>query len=325
MSEMEAGARPQVAPEGTTIRALREGDLKQADQIMRMAFGTYLNAPDPLQVFGDTNYVHTRYRTAPDCAFAAELDGEVVGSNFATRWGSFAFFGPLTVRVDLWDQGIASSLMQPVVELFDRWGVTLAGLFTFPESPKHVGLYQKFGFAPQQLNPLMAKPVEPGSGTDAWSAYSALDEPGRSAARVSCREVADAVFPGLDLEREIAAAAEQDLGDTVLLNGADGLEGFAVCHCGPDTEAGSGTCFLKFAAVRPGEEGAFVALVDACEALADERGLGRLVAGCNTGRDRAYRALLGKGFAPFLNGLTMMRPNEPGYNRSNSFVIDDLR
>src|SRR5687767_15048396 len=118
VSEMQHESHPTSAAGEVTIRPLEESDLDVADRIMRIAFGTYLNAPDPLQVFGDSDHVHTRFRSAPDSAWAAELGGDVVGSNFATRWGSFGFFGPLTVRVDLWDRGIASRLLEPVMEAF---------------------------------------------------------------------------------------------------------------------------------------------------------------------------------------------------------------
>jgi hypothetical protein len=36
--------------------------------------------------------------------------------------------------------------MAPVLEAFGRWELHQAGLFTFPDSPKHVGLYQPHGF-----------------------------------------------------------------------------------------------------------------------------------------------------------------------------------
>jgi predicted N-acetyltransferase YhbS len=310
------------------IRPLEERDLDEADRIMRIAFGTYLKAPNPIEVFGDGDWVHTRYHADPAAAFCAELDGEVVGSNFATRWGSFGFFGPLTVRVDLWDQGIAIRLMEPVMDLFDHWGVRHAGLFTWPESPKHVGLYNKFGFWPQQLNPVLATQVSAPAGRVAYETFSAAREEGSGDDVIErCREVAGAVYEGLDLEREIVAADRQGLGDTVLLTEGDGLGGFAVCHCGGATEAGSGACFVKFGAVLPGEgaEARFEGLVDACEALAAERGLSRLIAGVNTARHGAYRALLGRGYRAVINGLTMLRPNEPAYNRPDAYVIDDLR
>lgn len=314
--------------EKAEIRPLSEQDLDEADRIMRIAFGTYLKAPNPIEVFGDGDWVHTRYHADPGAAFCAELDGEIVGSNFATRWGSFGFFGPLTVRSDLWDQGIATRLMEPVIELFERWGVRHAGLFTFPESTKHVGLYNKFGFWPQQLNPVLAKEVSESATPAAYDTFSAARGAGLGDETLKqCREVAGAVYAGLDLESEILATYGQGLGDTVLLAEGDDLAGFAVCHCGGGSEAGSGACFVKFGAVLPGDraEARFERLLDACEALASERGLTRLIAGVNTARHGAYRALLGRGYRAILNGLTMLRPDEPALNRPDAYVIDDLR
>lgn len=313
------------APE---IRPLEGRDLDEADRIMRIAFGTYLKVPNPIEVFGDADWVHTRYHADPSAAFCAELGGEVVGSNFATRWGSFGFFGPLTVRPDLEDRGIASRLMEPVVELFDRWGVRHAGLFTFPESPKHIGLYNKFGFWPQELNPVLATQVSAPAGGVVYQAFSVVRKGGSGTDILEqCRGVTGAVYEGLDLEREIVAVDEQGLGDTVLLAEGDELAGFAVCHCGSGTEAGAGACFVKFGAVMPGEAATdrFERLLDACEALAAERGLSRLVAGVNTARHGAYRALLARGYRPVLNGVTMLRPHERAYNRPDAYVIDDLR
>ena len=123
-------------------------EVDEADRVMRLAFGTFLGAPDPAGVFGDAEMVRPRFAAEPSWAFGAEIDGELVGSSFATRWGSFGFVGPVTVRPDLWDRGIAGRLMQPVVDFLDRWQLRQAALFTFPHSPKHIGLYQKFGFWP---------------------------------------------------------------------------------------------------------------------------------------------------------------------------------
>ena len=310
------------------IRPLEERDLDDADRTLRIAFGTYLKAPNPIEVFGDSDYVHTRYHADPSAAFCAELDGQVVGSNFATRWGSFAFFGPLTVRVDLWDQGVASRLMEPVVGLFDSWGVRHAGLFTFPESPKHIALYNKFGFWPQELNPVLVKEVGAAAGQAAYETFADARKNGTEEDILAqCRGLTNAIYDGLDLEREIVAVDRQGLGETVLLRDADGLAGFAVCHCGPRTEAGSGACFVKFAAARAGEgaEARFEVLVDACEALAAYRGLSRVVAGVNTARHGAHRALLARGYRAMLNGVTLLRPKEPAHYRPDAYVIDDLR
>ena len=66
-----------------------------------------------------------------------------------------------------------------------------------------------------------------------------------------CQDIADTLYPGLDLTEEIRATQAQDLGDTVLIDGPGGIGAFAVCHYGPRSEAGADACFIKFGAVRP--------------------------------------------------------------------------
>jgi len=104
------------------IRSLTEADLADADRVFRVAFGTFLGAPDPQQFFGDAEYVRTRRHADDHAAFAAVREGRLVGSNFVANWGSVGFFGPLTVDPACWSQGIAKPLMEPTVELFDTWG-----------------------------------------------------------------------------------------------------------------------------------------------------------------------------------------------------------
>jgi predicted N-acetyltransferase YhbS len=310
-----------------TIRPLRESDLPAADRICRLAFGTFLGLPDPLAFMGDAEFVRTRWAADPTAGLGAELDGELVGSNFAARWGSVGFFGPLTVRPDLWDRGIARKLVEATMAVFDRWGVRHAGLFTFAHSPKHLALYQKFGFWPRFLTAVMSRPVQPAHSVATPSTFSELPESQRAEGLRACRELTDALYDGLDLEREIRAVNAQGLGDTVMLWDTAGLTGFAVCHCGPGSEAGSGVCYVKFGAVRPGSAAptAFDRLLAACEAFAAARGLTRLVAGVNTGRSEAYRQMIARGFRTEMQGVAMQRPNEPGYNRPEVYLLDDWR
>lgn len=311
-----------------TVRPLREDDLPAADRIMRLAFGTFIGLPEPEAFMGDADFVRTRWLADPSAAFAAEVDGELVGSNFATSWGSVGFFGPLTIRPDFWDRGVGKSLMQPVVELFDKWGTKHAGLFTFPHSQKHVGLYQRFGFWPRFLTALMSKPVAArAGGAIQWSRFSEVQPGERDETLNACRELTSAIYEGLDVAREIRAVADQKLGETVLLWGDGKLAGLAVCHCGAGTEAGSGACYVKFGAARPGAdaEREFERLLDACEELAAAHSAQRLVAGVNTARHEAYRRMLARGFRTGTQGVVMERPNEAGYNQPGVYLIDDWR
>jgi GNAT superfamily N-acetyltransferase len=308
----------------TLPRPLTEADLSSADRIFRLAFGTFLGLPNPESFAGDANYIATRWRADPSMAIGVDRDGELVGSNFVTLWGSVGFFGPLTVRPDLWDQGIAKQLLEPTVALLDGHGVQLAGLFTFAQSAKHVGLYQQFGFWPQHLTGVFARPVAK-SGLPGWSKLTEASDP--DGVVTACAEVTSAIYDGLDMQREILAVAEQGLGEVVLLDDGDRLDAFAVCHIGLGSEAGSGTCYVKAGAVRPGPvaRDTFGRLLDACEDLAVQRGASVLVAGVNTGRHEAYVHMLQRGFRTEMQGVVMTRPNSPGYNRPGVYVIDDWR
>ena len=214
--------KPRTEP---VIAPLAESDLPQAERIVRVAFGTYLGAPDPETFWADRDYVYGRWNAPHVAAFGATHEGALVGSNFATQWGSVGFFGPLTVRPDLHDRGIAQALLVRTVEQFDAWGTTHSGLFTFAQSAKHVALYQKFGFYPRFLTAIMFAPARQSGTTPGVSRFSALNDEGKAEALRSSREVADTLYPGLDLSEEIAATDAQGLGDTVLIEGPGGTRG----------------------------------------------------------------------------------------------------
>ena len=219
---------------------------------------------------GDANYVFNRWKASPASAFALEVDGRVAGSNFATRWGSFGFFGPLSLDPALWNRGFANALMAPVVESLDAWGVTHSGLFTLADSPKHIGLYRKFGFQPRALTFVLERTVSAGdAGFKGWTAYSQLGRRQRSEVLSMCRNLTDAIHPGLDVTPEIRSVAEQSIGDTVLIQDTD-LAGLAICHVGPGSEAGSGVCYVKFGAAATGSDARarFRRLLDACQSFA---------------------------------------------------------
>jgi GNAT superfamily N-acetyltransferase len=309
------------------VRPLREDELAAADRIFRVAFGTFLGLPDPASCFGDADYVHTRFRAAPELALAAELDGQLVGSTFVADWGSLGFFGPLTVEPTLWDQGVAKRLLDGVMSLFEQLGTSQRGLFTFPQSPKHVGLYQKYGFWPQQLTALVEKSVDARIAPPRARSFSSLTSAEKAEQLVAMGELTGAIFAGLDVTREVLAVDRQDLGETILVGDDAGLAAVAVCHCGSGTEAGGGALYMKFGAARPGAGAAarFELLLDACEALAAARGLDRLVAGASAARHEAYRAILARGFRAFTNGVIMQSPYEAGTHRPGVFVIDDWR
>jgi GNAT superfamily N-acetyltransferase len=300
------------------IRPLTERDLPEADRIFRLAFGTFMGLPDPMTFAAGADLTATRWR-APACnATVGAFDGDVlVGSNYVTRWGSFGFFGPLTVRPDYWSKGIGQLLLAPTMEIFARWGVKQSGLYTFPHSPKHLALYQKFDFWPQRLTALMTKRVAEAPAT------APAFEGSRADLLAQARDVTGAMFPGLDVSGEIDALLDQKLGEVVTVRDGASLGAFAVCHVGPGSEAGPKTAYVKFAAARDGAS--FGKLLTACEALAARRGMGVVLAGVNTACSSAYQTMLAQGYRTQYTGIAMQRGNGAGYLAADAFVLGDWR
>jgi GNAT superfamily N-acetyltransferase len=313
------------------VRPLVESDLDEADRIMRLAFGTFIGLADPLTMWGDADYAHTRWRCDPEGALAAEDGGRLAGSNFAVRWGSLGYFGPLSVLPELWDRKVAQHLLEATMATFERWGVRHRGLYTFAQSPKHIALYQRYGFWPRFLSAVMQKEVQaqprPQAHPAQFEKFSALSAGEKAETIAACRELTGAFFAGLDLRREIEAADRLGLGETILARRGSKVAWFAVTHSGRATEAGTGACFVKFAAARPGAraEHDFARMLEACEALTLGAGAHQLRLSVNFARDRAYRVVAARGFRAERIGVVMQSPNEPAYNRPANYLLDDWR
>jgi GNAT superfamily N-acetyltransferase len=320
--------KQQTYNKGLKIRPLLEEDLDEADRIMRLAFGTFTEQPDPSNYMGDAEIVRPRWRSDPGSAFAAEIDGRLVGSNFVARWGSFGFIGPLSIDPAYWDRGIAKHLVAPAVALLGKWKLSIAKLFTFAHSPKHIGLYQKFGFSPRGLTVIFEKEVNPNTrAVSACSILSQCDHRQQREALRACRQLTGRIFDGLDVTPEIKSIASQNLGDTVLMWEGNEPLGFAACHVGTGTEAGKDTCFVKFGAVAPGVNARdnFKRLLLSIEIFAQQAGAGQMALGVNTSRRQAYEEMQSAGLQMFRTGIAMHRPDLPGFSRADDFVIDDLR
>jgi GNAT superfamily N-acetyltransferase len=311
------------------IGRLQEGELEEADHIVRLAFGTFLGVPNPEEFMGDRNFLTPRWRSRHTKVLAAREGGRLIGSNIATRWGSFGFFGPLTVLPEYWDRGVAQRLLEATMKIFEGWDLRHTGLFTFAHSPKHVGLYQKFGYWPRYLTAIMTrtpetKPASQAKGVRAL--LSKLTRAERERAVQACGKLTHQIDKGLDLSGEIQALLAQRTGEVVLTYTRSTLDAFAICLNGPGSEGGEKTCYIKFGAARggPGAGERFDKLLDACDEFALSRGA-TLEAGVNLAREDAYRRMRVHGYRTAMQGVAMQRPHVEGFNRADAYVIDDWR
>lgn len=308
-----------------SVRPLAAADLPAASRINRAAFSKFFGIPDPAKFRVGADVIGPRWRLWPEAGLALDLDGTLAAVGLAIRWGSVAVVGPIVVAPEHWSKGLARALMAKLLEQVGRGDFAFAGLVTHPQSPKHVRLYESFGFRMQRMTAVMAKPVVPTPA--AARQFSRLPQAERAPIVTAMRELTDGVFPGLDVTAEAADLAERGLGETLLLESGGRLDALALCHVGPGSEASEGQVLVKFAAARGGKNAhrRFERLLAACEAYAALRGAAQLIAGTNTGRAEAYELMQRAGFRTLMNTIAMTRPGTDGYNRPEIFAIDDWR
>ena len=307
-----------------SVRPMTDADLPACRDINRAAFADFLGLPEPAAFRPGADMIGPRWRQWPEAGFVAEVDGAMAGAGALTHMGSVCLVGPVMVHPDHQGRGIARRLMDAFVPLFEAGKFGFVGLYTHLHSPLHIRLYEQYGFVMQRPTSVMSKAPEPGP---AVVAFSALDAAGQRHALAGIRAVAEALYPALDLTREVRSITDEGIGEVLVLSPRGPVLGFACCHHGEGSEASRGQAFIKFAAVAPGVEAAdnFRQLVAACDGYAHGVGAERLIAGTNTGRTGAYRLMQQHGFRTDANGIAMMRPATNGYNRPDVFAIDDWR
>lgn len=313
------------------VGPLRKDELPEAGRIVRLAFGTFLGLPNPLEFMDDRDFMTPRWHARNTAVLAAREGRKLIASNVITRWGSFGFFGPLTVLPEYWSRGVAQQLLAATVKVFNRWGVRHTGLFTFASSPKHVGLYQKFGYWPGSLTALMKYAPQPSVPIPARNAkapvhLSALSLRERKQAIAACAALAGTIGKGLDLSDEIRAVLVQHTGEVILTYGQRSLDAFAICMNGAGTEGGTKTCYIKFAAARGGSgaEQRFTRLLEAVEALALTREA-EVEAGVNLACEEAYCRMQSRGYRAFTLGVAMHCPRGSAFTRAGAYVLGDWR
>lgn len=327
------------------IKALDTSHLPEIEALVRVAFAKHIGIADP-NLFNSGASLTSRFAVAADGAFGTFIDNKLVAAIFCTPWGSFGFFGPLVVLPEYWGSGLAQALIAKADQFFIDRNIDLAGLYTFSNSPKHLALYQKFGYWPKQLTVLMSKevsqdlsldfskhPVSTAAVKRQSTLFSQLDSAGQKAHLQSARLLCDGIYPGLDLSVEINAVASCKIGETIFIESESESErdskndcatvGFAVCHYGHGSEATSNSCYIKFAAASNDEQ--FSRLLSECLKLSSEVGVTHILAGINTARHEAYKTMLENGFKIKVVGVAMLRAQHDGFNRPGVFVIDDWR
>ncbi len=311
---------------GVSIRPMTSADLPTAQAVVNEAFVTFIAEmtgvrPEPLF----HRHFPSRFAKEPQGCFVAETDA-VVGVVLSVTWGSLGWFGPIAVLPSAQGRKVAQRLLDA---LFDHWaGLDLAvqGLETFPQSPLHLALYERYGFRPRFLTPQLIKKIGVGEASSSGvEPLSLLDGNAQSLALKECRELGEMFLPNLDFTKEIRVTAKLNVGETFLLDG--GRDGLAICHTRPGGEGVPERFgFVHLLAVRPGPraEAGFLHLLGACEAYAALEGSPELRVEVNTAYWRAYELLRARGYQMATPLVRMTRGRSPD-EAPDHFLVDNWR
>jgi hypothetical protein len=102
---------------------------------------------------------------------------------------------------------------------------------------ENIGFYGGIGFVPSHLTATLT--VEAGGDIRKPLLLSALASSARFDAVQACGDLVGSLLQGYDYTREIQLTRELALGDTLLLQTGDTLDGFALCHSAPLVEGRS--------------------------------------------------------------------------------------
>ena len=179
-----AGLDSQGRASKVQIRRVRKGDLSRIRDVIEQTFADFLErqlGTRPRQAFGGAQYVHHRWLTEPWGCFVAEEDNsKIVGAALAVNWGTVGILGPVAVLTNYQNQSIGQQLIRAVEDFFEENKVALHGTVTYPNSPKHLVLYHRFGYRPKHLTAVMTRVFDRAS-TAARPPATALKAPVKSA------------------------------------------------------------------------------------------------------------------------------------------------
>ena len=225
---MSAAARP--GPRGVRVRQLERGDIGPLNQLFADAFSDRYRRDGLAGVrVPPLNPVIWRYAIddAGDGAVCWEdVDGRLVAFNVAHQSGTEGWMGPLAVRPEWQGTGLGKQVVMRGVEFLRSRGCTVIGLETMPRTMDNIGFYSRLGFIAGRLTVTFTFEAKPAR----YSLLSQLGAADAEAALQSCARLMQGLQPGVDFTREIQLTRKLGIGDTVLVHGTDGVEGFALCH-----------------------------------------------------------------------------------------------
>jgi GNAT superfamily N-acetyltransferase len=160
--------------------------------------------------------------------------GDLVAFNIAHASGAEGWMGPLAVHPEWQGVGLGKAIVRAGVDWLAAHQTTVIGLETMPRTMDNIGFYSSLGFVPARLT--ITVTLEAARSDAPVSLLSRMPSSMRDDLIAACLSVTSKRIPGYDYTREIRLTGELGLGDTVLLERAGRVRGFAIFHSVPLVE-----------------------------------------------------------------------------------------
>jgi predicted N-acetyltransferase YhbS len=148
--DRDVSVRARHSPSAVSLRPARPEDAEAAGTICYRAFKTIADQhafppdfPTPAVATELMRYMLSRSHIH---AVVAEVDGQVVGSNFLWKTGFVAGVGPITVDPNVQNGAIGRQLMQAVIDHAREQGIAAVRLLQAAYHGRSLSLYTKLGF-----------------------------------------------------------------------------------------------------------------------------------------------------------------------------------
>jgi GNAT superfamily N-acetyltransferase len=160
--------------------------------------------------------------------------GELIAFNIAHASGVEGWMGPLAVLPEWQGIGLGKAVVGAGVDWLAGRQTAVIGLETMPRTMDNIGFYSALGFVPARLTITLT--AEAARSDAPVSLLSRVSAALRDDFVAACRSLTEARVPGYDYSREMLLTDELGLGDTVLLERAGHVRGFAIFHSVPLVE-----------------------------------------------------------------------------------------
>ena len=247
--------------------------------------------------------------------------GDVAAFNVAHQGGAEGWMGPLAVRPDRQGTGVGKTIVRTAADWLVERGVSTLGLETMPRTPENIGFYARLGFMPGFLTITLTNEIATrGQPTPVLLSRRSGEE--KETTMEAARRLVNDLVPGIDFSREILLTAELGLGDTSLVEGADGLDALALWHSAPlaDSRTRDEVRVLTLAAR---DDMAFDAAIAAVEAAAAKAGIRRVAVRCQSRYDDAFHRLIARGYRVRWTDLRMTYEGYPERHVARGVVFSN--